>query len=189
MASTKTCRIGQLGALATSRREPPARVCRCRARCLPAPRQQLLARHGGDAERARRPGTPIRPSRRSFAIPEASGHLSLESGRRSEALRHFALAALHLRDGYRRADLAYDWRILREHVELGRRRLRIPPSDRARQRREMLGRAIPMRPGRPKRRLGWTGCHARSRPKTAIRRQSSHRHTVHSERSCPMSPS
>ena len=65
------------------------------------------------------------------------GHLSLESGRRFEALRHFALATLHLRDGYRRADLAYDWRILREHaVEVGRRRLRIPPSDRARQRRE-----------------------------------------------------
>ena len=30
----------------------------------------------------------------------------------------------------------------------------------------MLGRAIPMRRGRPKRRLGWTDCHARSHPKT-----------------------
>jgi glycosyltransferase involved in cell wall biosynthesis len=65
------------------------------------------------------------------------GRLSLQAGRRSEALRHFALAALHMHDGYHRADLSYDWRILREHAsEIVRRRLRLPPSDRTRRRRD-----------------------------------------------------
>jgi glycosyltransferase involved in cell wall biosynthesis len=64
------------------------------------------------------------------------GRLSLQAGRRSEALRHFALAALDMRD-YHRADLSSDWRILREHAsEIVRRRLRLPPSDRTRRRRE-----------------------------------------------------
>jgi hypothetical protein len=59
-------------------------------------------------------------------------HLCLRSGDRVQALTHFLRAWMRVQDGYRRIDLEADARLIRQHVvEVVRRRLRRPPSERA----------------------------------------------------------
>ncbi len=70
----------------------------------------LARRHGLAAERGR--------------FHRHLAYLCLRSGRRAEALSHLGRALLRFRDGYRRADLMMDGRLLREHAaEIARRRL------------------------------------------------------------------
>jgi glycosyltransferase involved in cell wall biosynthesis len=64
--------------------------------------------------------------------------MSLEASRRREALSHFARAALHVRDGYSRADAVSDGRLLVTYgAEVVRRRFRRSPSRRARRRQRL----------------------------------------------------
>jgi hypothetical protein len=62
-------------------------------------------------------------------------YLCLRSGRRIEALSYFGRALLRFRDGYSRADVLDDLRVLREHAdEIAGHRLGPAMSTRARQR-------------------------------------------------------
>ena len=85
-------------------------------------------------------------------------HLCLRSGRRMEAASHFLRAFMRFRDGYSRIDIATDRTISRgarggghfaaepvDHDPNGRHGVFKPPAG-----------AIPTRPGRPRRKLGWT---------------------------------